>query len=916
MLLARDLASVDAGVEKLRSAGDPSLFDALLEGVRYEPDSVEHGGRRFGALRGNELLTGSAPAAGWLEHALLALVAAAPDGSRGARLRDQVTSLYVSGVGDTHPFPRKHITILNALPGLPQLHALYLKSWHPKTVGLELLGRLPALEVVHLESHELGAAELSALGNSPRVAELVLDYRRSGLHGGWPCPLPASLERFVVTRDVPLPDLEPLAACANLRVLTLNELGDVRGLERHEKLEELSFGTVGRAALGALSRLTRLRRLSLWGAPGIEELDVSELAELEELVLRLPTLRSLTGLGHLPRLRKLELHAPAVEVLPDLHPDAVLDELALQGCTALRRLPPLSGSDELRALDLRGHAELESIVGLSGLSHLDRLDISDCAKLETLTGIEGLSSLRVLVANGCSGLSDVSALAALQLTLVAAHGTRLSKHAFPAHLRRCVTTAASATNWRNLEALVQRTPPAQRPATERKHPTADVRKIASLLTTRDHSAIDQGVELLRSLDSLDLFDQLLEGTGTRPLDDAPELRELAANARFTGTAPHQPFLNRALLHVVAAAPPGSIGEDVRNRVDFVSAESCEAGDPVDLEVLSAFPKLTALSLLNRGDLRLGSKPLDALRCLTLSAGSFGDLTFLRCTPGLEALSLSGSMVDTLEGIQLTPKLWALYIAGQHGCDLGALRGHPSLKWLKLGHAKALDGIAHLPALEALDLRWSTELTDLSPLSDLGRLALLNLSLVGRLRDVTPLTRLQSLECVVLSRTTVVDFAPLAELRNLRRLCLAEYEGWNAPPDNLGMLPALRQAPVLEELDLRKRPLETAAPLAGMPALKHVTLTRCEQLHDVTALASIPTLEEIDLGFCERLTDIDALAELPKLRRVWVRSTGLKKSSVSAKLRDRCDWEARDQDGDRFRQSTQLNWSRSGPRMGG
>jgi hypothetical protein len=130
---------------------------------------------------------------------------------------------------------------------------------------------------------------------------------------------------------------------------------------------------------------------------------------------------------------------------------------------------------------------------------------------------------------------------------------------------------------------------------------------------------------------------------------------------------------------------------------------------------------------------------------------------------------------------------------------------------------------------------------------------------------------------------------------------------------LASLPVLARAPALEELDLRKRPLETAAPLARMPALKRLTLTRCEALHDVTALASIPTLEQIDLGFCERVTNIDALAELPNLKCVWVRRTGLKKSTVSSKLRDVCDWEAREEDGERFWRSSRLGWSYSGQR---
>ncbi len=81
LLLARDAALIDQGVELVRSLGDAALFDTLLNGVGWaatpSPDASED--RSFGALtmRGS-YFEDTAPATPLRVRAVLALAAAAP----------------------------------------------------------------------------------------------------------------------------------------------------------------------------------------------------------------------------------------------------------------------------------------------------------------------------------------------------------------------------------------------------------------------------------------------------------------------------------------------------------------------------------------------------------------------------------------------------------------------------------------------------------------------------------------------------------------------------------------------------------------------------------------------------------------------------------------------------------------------
>ncbi len=81
-------------------------------------------------------------------------------------------------------------------------------------------------------------------------------------------------------------------------------------------------------------------------------------------------------------------------------------------------------------------------------------------------------------------------------------------------------------------------------------------KIKKLLVERDYDKIDLGLELLISLNNLELFEALLFDCKIEKIKDSWGNAKvtIARNKLFTGSEPAQPFLDYALINVIANAP--------------------------------------------------------------------------------------------------------------------------------------------------------------------------------------------------------------------------------------------------------------------------------------------------------------------------------------------------------------------------
>ena len=102
-------------------------------------------------------------------------------------------------------------------------------------------------------------------------------------------------------------------------------------------------------------------------------------------------------------------------------------------------------------------------------------------------------------------------------------------------------------------------------------------KIKKLLTARDINLIDQGLELVRSLDNDSLYQKLLKGIHYKVFKSKRWRREdqengrLVPNPTFTGTGPAQPYLNYAMRGLINNAPNDFV-QKIRNEVKVLNLD--------------------------------------------------------------------------------------------------------------------------------------------------------------------------------------------------------------------------------------------------------------------------------------------------------------------------------------------------------
>lgn len=388
LLLARDAALVDQGVELVRSLGDATLFDALLDGVGWaanpSPDASDE--RSFGALtlRGT-YFEDTAPAMPYRVRAVLALAAAAPPSCEAASaLKRETTSLSLDG----DAAPQRPLALdLAPLAAFTKLERLELRGALPFTNGAALEGH-PALRALSWKGHDL--ATLPDLTTLPALTALSLDAVRGDVVS-------------VVTRLTSLQSLH---------------------------LDRVSLGDALR-----FDGFSALRALSLANAP-VREVSVRGCAALESLALDwLEAARvDVTGCS---ALSTLSLHAcKQLRELAGFEALAALTLLVADYCgtgwmptapaLALSRLSRVC----LRSLDLvdaKRIANLPAVTSLTMANSITFRDVSALASMTTLRDVDLGHSMQV---------TDVSALAALPLTRLRLHRTCVDRTRLPPSLRK------------------------------------------------------------------------------------------------------------------------------------------------------------------------------------------------------------------------------------------------------------------------------------------------------------------------------------------------------------------------------------------------------------------------------------------------------------------------------------------------
>jgi len=259
-----------------------------------------------------------------------------------------------------------------------------------------------------------------------------------------------------------------------------------------------------------------------------------------------------------------------------------------------------------------------------------------------------------------------------------------------------------------------------KPSADRAAPikkmTGDSNSLWKLLSVRDLSSIQQGLELAASL--TDQIDILIEGC------EVDKAGSLIRGKRFTGSGPALAYLDLALLGLLSIAPENSRAGKIRDALknlkislasaprltgykslESLSIEFVDGAklDRKDLSNFGAFAKLKNLKLSASGYHTAPLESLDGLNAMNLENIEISDLgltdiSALNSCNKLRVVDLSeNSELKSIEA--LAPSAKSLVELNLYGCSklqsLEALRGANNLRKLKIESCEAIKSLKPL-----------------------------------------------------------------------------------------------------------------------------------------------------------------------------------------------------------------------------
>ncbi|XAR53694.1 hypothetical protein NMG60_11022344 [Bertholletia excelsa] len=296
----------------------------------------------------------------------------------------------------------------------------------PKLTHLLLRGCTELLRLPFI--HGIKTLEVLDLSGSCKVEELkdqtlenLSDLEIFDLSGTAVANLPSNLGN---------PHHLSLKECAQLE--------DLAFIGRLKRLKVLDVSKAPFRTLPSLAKLSNLRRLSLLNCPNLVELpDWSSLEKLEELNLQgCSALKELQGTSFekLSCLQRLDLSDTLIKRLPSLSSLTNLRHLLLKRCAKVKEIPELRSLSKLQELNLCGVKHLGNIVNgddfLKNMSQLQILDLSE-TELDPIPSLSNLTNLSQLYLRGFPSLREVRGLEALtELEVLDLSGTSVDPSSY------------------------------------------------------------------------------------------------------------------------------------------------------------------------------------------------------------------------------------------------------------------------------------------------------------------------------------------------------------------------------------------------------------------------------------------------------------------------------------------------------
>ena len=279
--------------------------------------------------------------------------------------------------------------------------------------------------------------------------------------------------------------------------------------------------------------------------------------------------------------------------------------------------------------------------------------------------------------------------------------------------------------------------------------------------------------------------------------------------------------------------------------------------------------LTELSLANCGISDISALgELADLRYLNLNANRIEDISALSTLTGLQVLLLNGNRIADAEPLSSLTQLTELDVGGNRIRTLGFVSRMDKLARLSLDSNEleeetvrsALEGRTlvslNLSGLGLTDCSWLNGSRRQTEKEQNGEQV--------QNREQMQKTGQAGLEALYLSRNSIRDISPLADLAGLRKLYLAD--------NGIEDITALAALGGLEELDLQHNPVGDLTPLTGLTELNRLDVKDCS-LTDLQPVAGMKKLASVDASD-NVISDLTPLSGLDRLSYLDLGSNAL------------------------------------------
>jgi hypothetical protein len=697
---------------------------------------------------------------------------------------------------------------LEWLVGFPNLTKLIIKSKNLVNIkGLRHVKKLLELEIY---SSQLKS--LSGIESLEFLSDLKL-YAESLIH---------------------IDELSSLNALENFYFDDLNQLESFEGYFKNKNLTKNKsylnlFKAPNLKRLGDLSLLKDLTEISFWSFNEVLINDLNTSTSLKTI-----NIRGTEIFINSPLVCGFEVHLSYFKKI-DLS-NSCIEHIIIES-ENIKNLAGIENMSHLRSLKIIDCENLESLDGLKQLSNIKSIYLKKLPKLNDIKALKELGSLEFISFGNLSEIKNTSCIAYLnnltEIEILNDLGAEVPIRYKKLDKDKILSYRIKLAEYYELDLLGSLKGQKSRLTKEDKK---QIGTIKNLLKARDKAKIDSAIEMLLSLNSETIINELLLGIGYR-------YNQFKLNTLFLGTGPAQVYLNYALLGVLHCANAFE-----KWRIFNASIEELEM-NVFEVDYMNQFVNLKRIEFAGLTNFS-GSIDLPNLEKL--------HLTFIGDFNMPDSLNLF-----TFDSIRNCKKIKEIYISkATIKGGLTVLENMFDLESFTLYYCIANELDSLVPFKNATKLveinfhtSWRKEVVPLKSLNGLENCINLSSLIIGRsiLEDTNALLELKQLKEIIIEVSKIKMMTLPKSLKHLKQLLLS-----NAPIEKI----TETQVPEsIDRIQLNYLNVDNIDFLKGIKEIKWLEIWGCSLLKDLKGLSTLQSLERYEIRKCYNLTDVNDFLKL-------------------------------------------------------